>query len=244
MEWLGEGILIAARRYGEADALAEVFCRERGLIKGFVKGGMGKRQRAVLQPGNHVSYTWRARLETNLGRFTFDLVKSPLGYIIDDGPRLAAFQAVLASAQSALLERAEEPDLFDAFVATLDLIATEASTPTLWAAALAKLELMLLKAAGFGLDLESCAATGSTQSLVYVSPKSGRAVSKEAGDPYQSKLLALPRFLHLPGLEDPTIDDATAALALSGYFLTREIWNLKSGAMPEARSRFLASLER
>ncbi len=244
MEIEGDGILIAVRRYGEADALAEIFCRQEGLIRGFVKGGMGKRQRSALQPGNHLSYIWRARLETNLGRFTLDLIKSPLGQIIDEGARLSAFQAVLASVSVALYERSQETELFDAFEATLDLITAEASHPALWAAALAKLELILLGVAGFGLDLDSCAATGTTQHLIYVSPKSGKAVSAEAGAPYASKLLPLPAFLRLPGLNEPPVEDAVAALSLTGFFLDREIWTVKTGSMPDARSRFLASLSR
>ena len=244
MEWRGEGLLIAARPYGESDALAEIFCPEKGLIKGFVKGGLSKRHRAVLQPGNSLSYVWRARLETNLGRFTLDLIASPLGLVIADGPRLAALQTALAVTQSALQEREPSPELYHALIATLDLIVAEASSFALWAAAIAKLELFLLSAAGFGLDLDQCAATGTTQSLTYVSPKSGRAVSASAGEPYKAKLLPLPSFLRLPGLGNPNGADAYDALKLTGYFLEREIWMVKSNGMPEARGRFLASLER
>lgn len=244
MEWHGEGLLIAARPYGEADALAEIFCAQRGLIRGFVKGGLSKRHRALMQPGNQVTYQWRARLETNLGRFTLDLVASPLGQIIDDGPRLSALQTALAVTQSTLYEREPAAELYAALTATIDLIIAEASTPALWAAAIAKLELLLLSTAGFGLDLEACAATGATQSLIYVSPKSGRAVSASAGAPYRDKLLPLPPFMRLPGLGEPEGKAAFDALIMTGFFLNREIWSVRLGSVPEARERFMASLER
>lgn len=242
MEWTSEAIILSAKPYGESDALVEAFSEEKGLARGFIKGGLGRRQRSLIQQGNRVALTWRARDENNLGRFNLELIHSPLGGIIGDGARLLALQSVLVVCQSVLQEQVKETEIYQAFTATLSLVENQSSSLPLWGAALARLELMLLNKSGFGLDLTVCAATGVSDDLIYVSPKSGRAVSAAAGKPYHNKLLKLPSFMRLPGLGNVSQIEALAALETTGFFLSKEIWAVRSRHMPEARSRFLRHL--
>lgn len=244
MEWQDDGIVLSARRFGEHDAIIEVMTPNHGRARGFVKAGMSRRSKANLQPGNHLTLTWRSRLENNLGRFQLELVHSPLGNLISDGARMSALAAVTAVVGSTMPEREVHAAAYQALAGYLALLEAEDGALSLWALKLAQIELGLLGELGYGLDLSSCAATGGTDNLVFVSPKSGRAVSAEAGGPYRQKLLALPRCLL--GKEDsaPGSVDALAALRLTGYFLERNVWVVAGSGQPDARERLVASLAR
>lgn len=244
MEWQDEAIVLSASRFGEHDALLEVMTRAHGRARGFVKAGMSRRNKANMQPGNALSLSWRARIETNLGRFTLELTHSPLGNLIADGKRMVALAAVCAVVASTMPEREPHGSVYEALQGYVALLEAEDGTPALWAAALARIELGILRELGYGLDLTSCAATGASENLVYVSPKSARAVSAEAGGPYKEKLLPLPGFLIGSGDDLPSNDDVLQALRLTGFFLERTIWVVAGKGQPDARERLIASLSR
>src|SRR5688500_16110003 len=189
MEWSEEGIVVGTRRHGETDVILEVVTSGRGRHLGLVKGGRSRRLRPVVQPGNTLALTWRARLDEHLGNFRVEPVRERSGLTAS---AVGAFGLALAAVHLRLLpERDPHPRLYGALAALLDGF----DRPALAAEMMARFELMLLDELGFGLDLTSCAATGGRNELIFVSPKSGRAVSREAGGPYADRLLPLPSFL-------------------------------------------------
>ncbi len=191
MDWTEDGIVLAARKHGEASAVVQLFTRGHGRHAGLVRGGAGSKARGVYQAGNLVAARWRARLAEHLGSFTCELVRSHAAAILDDPLRLAGLASACAVAEATLPERHPYPELYDAFAAMIGALANDPA----WSAVYVHWELTLLGELGFGLDLGRCAATGATDDLVYVSPKSGRAVSRLAGEPYRDRLLPLPGFL-------------------------------------------------
>jgi DNA repair protein RecO (recombination protein O) len=244
MEWQDDGIVLSASRFGEHDALLEVMTRHHGRARGYVKAGMSRRQKATLQVGNRLRLTWRARLETNLGRFTSELIHSPLGLLVGDGARVAALSAVTAVVASTMPEREAHEGIFERLEAVLALLEEPEGGAALWAGALAKLELAVLKELGYGLDLSACAGTGAAENLIYVSPKTGRAVSAEAGAPYKGRLLPLPAFFTGATLSEAGADEVLAGLRTTAYFLDRTVWVVEGKGQPPARERFVASLHR
>lgn len=244
MEWQDEGIVLSARRFGEHDAIIEVMTPNHGRARGFVKAGMSRRSKANLQPGNLLKLNWRSRIENNLGRFQLELVHSPLGSLISDGARMSALAAVTAVVSSAMPERETHSMVYDALSGYVALLEAEDGAIEHWAAALAQIELGILTELGYGLDLTACAATGDIENLVFVSPKSGRAVSAAAGGPYKEKLLALPGFLLGEAEATPTVEEAYSALRLTGYFLERNVWIVAGTGQPDARERLVVSLGR
>ncbi len=244
MEWQDDGIVLSAGRFGEHDAILEVMTPNHGRARGFVKAGMSRRTKANLQPGNRLRVTWRSRLENNLGRFQAELVHSPIGNLISDGARMTALAAVCADIISTMPEREQHPSVFGALEGYLSMLEAEGGTVALWASALARIELGILEGLGYGLDLGTCAATGAEDNLIYVSPKSGRAVSAEAGAPYKDKLLSLPSFLVSDTVSDAGARDALAGLRLTGFFLERNVWIVNGTGQPDARERFQQFLSR
>ncbi|WP_417451239.1 DNA repair protein RecO [Kordiimonas sp.] len=244
MEWQDEGIVLSVSRMGEADAVLEVMTRSRGRARGFIKGGLGRRNKANLQVGNRLSVKWYARLEANLGRFTVELIHSPLGQMMGEGARISALSAIATVVASTLPEREAHPRVFADLEAVINLLEHKEGGAVVWGGALVRLEAAILAELGYGLDLSRCAGTGQTDNLVFVSPKTGRAVSREAGGPYKEKLLALPAFLTTGKLVDATAGDVRAGLKLTGYFLGRNVWTVQGSGQPPARERFLASIMR
>ena len=222
MEWSDEAIVLNAERYGEADCILDVMTPAHGRHRGYVKGGMGRRQRANIQPGNEVVISWRARVA--------DLLSSR--------ERLAAFLSVAALLVVAMPEREPHERVYNGLIALLDLLADEEAGLMDYGAGLVRLELGVLGELGFGLDLSACASTGVTEDLVYVSPKTGRAVSRQAGAPYKKKLLALPGFLLGGTGAGVVMQDVTDGLALTGYFLERHMHLSRAEALAHARARF------
>jgi DNA repair protein RecO (recombination protein O) len=240
MEWSEEGIVLAARRHGESALIVQLLTREHGRHLGLVRGGQGPKLRGVYQTGNRLAVTWKARLAEHLGHLSGELLRGPAASFLDDPARLACLSAAAALAESTLPEREPHPRAFASLSALLDsLVADEA-----WAVRYAEWELTLLAELGFGLDLSRCAATGETEDLIYVSPKSGHAVSAKAGAPYRGRLLALPRFL-LPGSNaEASPADVLDALALADHFLERRVFAPHDRKMPAARTRFVEILRR
>ncbi|NMA97846.1 MAG: DNA repair protein RecO [Phyllobacteriaceae bacterium] len=233
MEWTAEGLLIGVRRHGESSVIAEAMVAGRGRCLGLVRGGRSRRLAAVLQPGNTVQLTWRARLEDQLGQFTVELLQARAAILIEDRARLYLSQLVCEH-----LRLLPERDPHDRLLGmALNLIDSAPDGVTL-----ARFELALLDELGVGLDLETCAATGVTEDLTHVSPKSGRAVSRAAAEPYRDRLLKLPSFLHARGNASP--DDIRDALRLTAHFLDMHVWSARQLDQPSTREPLVDLLSR
>jgi DNA repair protein RecO (recombination protein O) len=236
MQWTDEGIVLGVRRHGEASAILELMTRERGRHLGLVRGGAGARLRPILQPGNCVSATWRARLDEHLGNFTVEGIDLTAASFL--ALPHALYGVTLLGALCRLLpERDPHPDIH----ATLEHVLSFLVDAKRAGPALVRFELMLLGELGFGLDLERCAATGMTTELSYVSPRSGRAVSRGAGEPWHDKLLRLPAFLGDPQCE-PSADDLADGFAVTGFFLLRHMFEPRRLALPDARGSFISAV--
>lgn len=231
MEWRADGILIALRRHGESAAIIELFTREHGRHLGVVRGGASRKMAPLLQVGAQLDATWKARLADHMGSFTVESKKGRAAEVMDDRVALAGMSSVCALLSFALPERAAYPALYARSLALLDGLGADR-----WAEAYLGWEMALLEEMGFGLDLSSCAATGSTQDLAYVSPKSGRAGSRDAAGEWADRLLPLPAVLR--GLSG---DAAEVALGLqtTGHFLSQHLArSLGNRPLPAARQRF------
>jgi len=252
VQWQDTGIVLSVRRHGETGAIIEALTAHHGRARGYVRAGNSRKNRPILQPGNSLSLTWRSRVEDGLGQFSLDPLPSPLGGILPSGKKLKAMTYTLDLVRTALGEADPQPDIYTALDAILHLVADDPD-PVAWGRAVVRLELALLAVNGYGLDLASCAATGVTDGLIYVSPKSARAVSAAAGAPYRDKLLPLPAFLRANTGTSSSGDDGSSSgddgdlaisgvidgFALTGYFLTRQIWVARKSGEPESRARFL-----
>jgi DNA repair protein RecO (recombination protein O) len=239
MRWSDDGIFLVGRPHGESSVIADIFTRDNGRARGLVKGGRSRRFRPMLQTGNSLRVEWRARLDDQLGVYTAELTEATASRVLDDKLSLAGVTA-LASLLQVLAERDPHPRLFDAARTCLRTAGGES-----FPASLIRFELRLLDELGFGLDLTTCAATGRTDDLAYVSPKSGQAVTRKAGEPYHAKLLPLPRFLTgAAGSELPGHDEITAGFAMTGHFLGAHVFAETSRPLPEARGEFTRLLHR
>jgi DNA repair protein RecO (recombination protein O) len=239
MEWTDVGIVLGTRRHGEANAILELMTRAHGRHLGLVRGGAGSRLKPVLQPGNTLVATWRARLDEHLGYFTVE------GLDLRAATYLGAAHALYGATHLAALCRLlPERDPHEAVFDALDEALSALGDPAAVAVLVARLELHLLAELGFGLDLSACAATGEVTDLVYVSPKSGRAVSRAAGAPWREKLLALPAFFADEAAAHPSADDLAAGFALTGFFLQRHLYGPRDAKLPEARAQFIAAVTR
>lgn len=235
LAWRDEGILLALRRHGEGAAILEVFTAGHGRHAGVAPGGGSRRMAPLLQPGAQLAVEWRARLEAHLGQWRVEPAKSRAAAMMSDRRALAAMGAVSALLTAFLPEREPHPELYASTLRLVDALGADPDWPALYAL----WELELLGELGFGLDLSRCAATGGLQELVWVSPKSGRAVSRRAGEPYADRLLPLPGlFLGTPR---GTEAEVAAALRTTGHFL--DAWAAPAFGReraPEARARLAA----
>ena len=234
VSWEDEGIVIAARRFGEHDAIVSLLTESRGRHVGLIKGGMGKKNRGLVQPGNVVKASWRARLNEHLGTYTFESVHSYAAAAMSDAEQLAGLSALCAMVEATLPEREPHAEVHQRTLHLLRHLGND-----LWPACYAQWELALLADMGYGLDLVSCAATGRRDELVFVSPKSGRAVSRDSGQPYSEKLLALPAFLQHDAADAPTAGEIAQGLALTGYFFETRVFRPYGRQPPASRTRFV-----
>jgi DNA repair protein RecO (recombination protein O) len=249
MEWRDTGFVLAARRHGESALIAELLTREHGRHAGLVRGGQSPRRRALLQPGNQVTANWRGRLPEHLGSLDCELVEANAVRFLDDPDRLAAVTAATALLLTALPEREPNMELYQSFAALLAALTPARSgtgqmldSAESWPQYYVKWECGLLAALGFGLDLGRCAVTGVTEDLAFVSPRSGRAVSRMAGEPYRDKLLPLPGFLWCDVAADRP--DIAAGLVLTRYFLLHHLLQPHGRQLPEARERLAERMRR
>jgi DNA repair protein RecO (recombination protein O) len=239
MEWTDEGIVLGIRRHGEANAIVELMTREHGRHLGLVRGGAGSRMRPVLQPGNSLRAVWRARLDEHLGTFSVEGLRLRAGSFLTS-PHAVYAVTHLGALTRLLPERDPHESVFHCLHAILDHI----DDAVLTAALVVRYEIQLLSELGFGLDLEQCAATGSSSDLVYVSPKSGRAVSAAAGQEWQDRLLRLPGFLKADADARPAAADLNDGFALAAYFLERHVFLPRGLQLPESRQSFVAAVTR
>jgi DNA repair protein RecO (recombination protein O) len=237
VEWSDEGIVLAARRHGEGSAIVSLLTLAHGRHLGLVRGGAGRRARGIYQPGNQVSAHWRARLSDHLGTFTCELTEAHAATLMEDALALAGLSAACALAEAALPEREPHAVLYEG---TLELLASMRRADRL--VSYVHWELGLLAELGYGLDLTTCAATGRGDDLAYVSPRTGRAVSRQAGAGWHDKLLALPGFL--TGVGEAGADDVLGGLALTGFFLERFVFAAQNRRLPPARIRLIDQIRR
>lgn len=236
MEWQDEGLVLAVRSHGENDAILSALTFEHGRHLGLVKGGTGRRARPLLQPGNRLQVTWRARLVEHLGNFTAEPMQLFGGRLLDDPLRLAALASATSLLDQALAEREPHPRLYAGLLALLEAMLADPR----WLETYMRFELVLLQDLGFALDLERCAVTGVTDDLAFVSPRTGRAVSRAGAGELAPRLLALPAFLlaDVPAM----FSDVLAGLRLSGHFLTRQVFDPADRPLPAARERLTTLL--
>lgn len=240
MRFTTPAIVVALRQHGEHGAVIRLMTPDHGLQAAYVRGAKGRRLRPVLLPGNQVEALLSARTETQLAQATVELVHSR-GPLLQEPLPAAAIDWACALTATALPEGQPYPRLYEALDGLLSAIEAAPSASG-WGAGLVRYELLLLAELGFGLDLETCAVSGSNDDLVAVSPRSGRAVSAAEAEPYAGKLLALPRFVREGGVAAwPEILDG---LALSGHFLLRDVVTDRSAPVAEARSRLVERLRR
>lgn len=232
MQWSDEGVILSVRPHGETAAVVEMFTRAHGRHLALVHGGRSRKLRPVLQTGNHVDAVWKARLSEHLGHASLELRKGYAAQAMEDPLALAGLSSVCALARL-LPERDPHPSLYEITLFVLGYL----DEPEVWPALAVRWEFALLDELGFGLDLASCAATGAREDLIYVSPKSGRAVSAAAGAPYKERLLRLPAFLAKGAQGHASDADVAAGLELTGHFLETRVLQPRGESMPDARLR-------
>ncbi|MER8571832.1 DNA repair protein RecO [Mesorhizobium sp. M1338] len=239
MEWRDEGIILGTRKHGETSAILEVMTRAHGRHLGLVRGGRSRKRQPVLQPGNRVDLLWRARLDEHLGTFQAEAIEMNAARLMDSAVAVYGLQTMAAH-----LRLLPERDAHEGLYETLAVMIVHLDDADAAGELVARFELLVLGELGFGLDLSQCAATGTRQDLAYVSPKSGRAVSREAGAPWRDKMLVLPAFLQRgSGLraDAAAVEDA---FRLTGFFFTRHVYEPRGIEPPDARAGFLAALRK
>ena len=238
MKWTDEAIILGTRRHGETSVILELMTAAHGRHLGLVRGGRSRQRRSFLQPGNSLSATWRARLDEHLGNFTVEPIAERASRLMEEASGVYGLQ-LLAALLRLVPERDPQPRLYGALAAILDALGESRAAGRL----LVQFELEILNELGFGLDLSCCAATGSTVGLCYVSPRTGRAVSREAGEPYRDRLLPLPSFLLDASAQPPTAD-LLSGFRLTGFFLARHVYEPRGLAESPARPCLMALVAR
>ena len=241
-QWSDEALILKVDKFNDHDAIVHVFTPKHGLNRGVVKAGLSSTRRADMQPGTLADAKFKARMPEHLGSITLEARHSFAARVMHDPLRLAATGSMLSLLGATLAERDPHPELYRRAIEFLKHVAAGVQ-PLIWLAEYVRLELALLEEVGFGLDLSRCAATGTRDELAFVSPKSARAVSRAAGEPYRSKLLALPGFL-LSGQMPDALQEISEGVSLTGYFLGQRLLPALQRNEPPLRAHFLRLLER
>ena len=234
--WTADAVILDRRAHGESSAIVDFFTRDHGRYSGLVRGGNARRLKPALQPGNMVQASWRARLSEHLGTATIDPGRAYAAEVLNDQVLLAGLSAMCALLKI-VPERQAYPRLFDTVMVLLEALENR----HVWLPLFVRFELALLEEVGFGLDLSACAATGTNEDLTHVSPRSGRAVSREAAEPYAERMFVLPAFL-LSADAPADADDVLQGLSLTGHFLERRVYGADTSGLPAARERFVEIL--
>ena len=233
IEWRDEGICLSARAHGEGSAIVEAFTLTHGRHAGVVRGGAGRKMQPHLQPGAQLDLQWKARLESHIGAFTVEPIRSRAAQAMASRLGLAGLSAVAEVLHRVLPERDPHPRLFKATVSLLDHL----GEPDIWPLLYLRWEVLLLEELGFGLDLSTCAVNGRANDLAFVSPKTGRAVSRGAAGEWADRLLPLVPCLRG---EDGTLAEVAEALGVTGFFLAKHCFGESGKA--ETRERLIAIL--
>ena len=235
LDWTEDAIVLGARAHGESNSVLEVFARGQGRAAGYVHGGASRRMQPILQQGNLVRAGWKARTGDQLGHFSpLELLEPHAALLMSDAGALAALASAVALVRAGVAERQPNHALYDALALLVPALAEHAIAPALYT----RFEIGFLAAIGYGLDLTRCALTGETRDLAFVSPKTGRAATAQAGAPFADKLLRLPPFLTAP--EAPIEPgDVADAFALAGWFIERRVFDRQGTGMPDARRRLI-----
>lgn len=238
MEWTDHAIILALRPYGESSAIVTLLTSQYGLHHGLVYGAYQKKNCGIYQTGNIVEARWRGRLREQLGHVSCTLSHMIAATFFHDALRLFTLQSLCALLRSTLPERDPQQEIF----AQTHTLLHHFTTDSHWLSRYVAFEIWLLGALGFGLDLSCCAATGRKENLLYVSPKSGRAICADAGAPYHHKLLPLPDFLlHFPATTSNR-QDIKNGLALASFFLDKYVFSPHGRSLPAERSRLLTMM--
>ncbi|MFO1241890.1 MAG: DNA repair protein RecO [Rickettsiales bacterium] len=266
MQWQDEAIIISVKPFSEKEALVEVFSHEHGVYRSIAKQALSSKQRGIYQPGNLVFCRWNARLPEQMGTIACELLESYADFAMQSADTLQALNSVCSLLDLVMHERDAHPRLYERVKSLLQALAANSG----WQQDYALFEKDLLSECGFGLDLSECASTGERDNLVYVSPKSGRAVSAGAGEPYKDRLFALPAFLipsplggglgwghsgqclsrpspppNLPPAGGGAVKPAEIldALRITGYFINEWLLAPHDYEMPPARTQLIEKLE-
>jgi DNA repair protein RecO (recombination protein O) len=237
MEFHEEAFVLSARAHGDTGVVADLLTETHGRHAAYVAGGASRKMKPFLQPGSRVIADYRARTSDHLGSARLEAVGEGASALFEDSMALTGLAAATAVTQGALPEREAHPGAFLAFEALMGAF----QIPEVWPAIFVRFEAGLLEDLGFGLDLSRCAATGTMDDLIYVSPRTGRAVSREAGAPYADKMLKLPPFMlgAQAGLGE---GDVGAGLDLTGHFLEQFVFNPQNKPLPPARDWMMSKL--
>jgi len=231
MLWRDTGFVLATRRHGENALIVDLLTREHGRHAGLARGGQSPRVRAMLQSGNEVAAVWRGRLDEHLGTIACEMLRAHAARFLDDPGRLAGLTSAAALVGAALPEREPHGDVFTSFARLIEALDSAVD----WPAQYVRWEHDLLSALGFGLDLSRCAVSGATAGLAYVSPRTGRAVSRTSGLPYHDRLLPLPEFLWRNTPADEA--ELDLGMTLTGHFLVHHVFAPQGRTLPAARMR-------
>jgi DNA repair protein RecO (recombination protein O) len=237
MQWLDQAIIISIKKFGEKSAILNLLTKNHGLHKGVIRNITTKTAISTYQIGNKVEASWKARLSEHIGSFNLELVEPIVAYFFDERLKLSALLSACSLIDNSLAERHYEKAIYEKFTLLIDKLKRSDN----WQQEYVEFEMLLLSELGFGIDLEQCAATGVTKDLIYVSPKSSRAVSRAAGDAYKDKLLKLPAFLHL-GRDEANSEEILQGLTLTGYFLGKSFYD-RNKTLPSSRSRMIELLK-
>lgn len=239
MDWRDHGILLSVRRHGETSAIIEVFTEDHGRHAGVVRGGTSRKIAPILQPGAQLDLAWRARLEDHLGAFQVEPLRSRAAAVMGSRLALAGLNAVTALLSFCLPEREAHGRLYRRTEPLMDLLGQD----ELWPLAYLHWEMALLEEMGFGLDLSRCAVTGAREGLVFVSPRTGRAVSQAGAGDWANKLLPLPPVMLGEGAAP--MGEIAQGYETTGYFLSHKLAAaLVHKPLPAARQRFIDRFSR
>jgi DNA repair protein RecO (recombination protein O) len=239
MEWDAPAIILDVRPYSEGDAVATVMTEQHGLHRGLARGGASRGKAGTWQPGNMVQVRWTARLSDQLGSFAGELIHAGAANAMQEALSLSMLTSVCAVAEGALPEREPLPRVFAGLLRLIPRLPLGEDALT----ELVEWEMVVLSDLGYGLDLSTCAVTGRTEGLAYVSPKTGRAVTREGAGEWAARLLPLPGFL----VGTAAVADAEAwrdGLRLTGHFLARDAFGHQHRPLPQARRMLYDRLER
>lgn len=242
MKWEDEGIVIGAKRHGERQIITTLLTKEHGRHRGMFRPR--KTTKSTCECGTVLQATWTARLREHLGSWNLEPLYSPLAFLLHNSLALKSLNSACALLEACLPEQEAAPKVYTAFCHLVQGFENLSKDDISFLKAYCYFELFLLEHSGISLDFKTCAVTGEQDNLYYVSPRTGRSVTKEAGDPYKDKLLLLPSFLQHPEKQQkkPEQQEILAALTLSGYFLDKYVFIPHDISPPEARHRLLAGI--